>query len=130
MKKMKELQAEQEKLTEELERIKVQLQKKTQDVEAITDKIVHLKEQLDFGSFRFVHTNMPEIIQAIAPKHKIPKDREFDVSGSSLPMKASIPWSDEECSDDNPCNAGICSKCTLIHFHKLLDRLLAGYYSK
>lgn len=127
---MKELQEEQEKLIEELEILKVKLQKKTQDSEAITEKIAQLKEQQDFGSFKFVHANMPEIIAKIAPKHKIPKDREINLASSGdTPMVASIPWG-EECSDDNHCNTNICPRCTLQHFKLLLDRLLAGYYAK
>lgn len=132
MKKMKELQEEQEKLTEELERMKIQVQKKNQDVETVTEKIVQLKEQLDFGSFKFVHANMPKIIKELAPKHKTPPPRDIRLSADneSIPMIASVPWIDEECSDKNPCNANVCPRCTLIHFKKLLDRLLAGYYSK
>ena len=130
MKKIKELQEEQEKLVEELEILKVKLQKKTQDFETITEKIVQIKEQQDFGSFKFVHANMPEIIAKIAPKHKIPKDREINLTSSGdTSMTASIPWG-EECSDENPCNTGICNRCTLIHFFKVLDKLLAGYYAK
>lgn len=130
MKKMKELQEEQNKITEELERLKVQIQKKTQDAETIANQITELKEQLDFGSFKFVHANMPIIIQEIAPKHKIPKPREINLSsGTDSPtIVASIPWTEEKCSDDNPCNVTICPRCTLIYFKGLLDRILAGYY--
>jgi len=130
MKKMKELQNEQEKLIEELEILKIKVQKKTQDVETIANKITELKEQLDYGSFKFVHANMPKIIDAIAPKHKLPKEREINISSSgNTPMIANISWG-EKCSDKNPCNANICPRCTLIYFKSLLDRLLAGYYAK
>ena len=127
---MMELQKEQEKLIEELERLKVQVQKKTQDAEAVAEKIVEIKEQLDYGSFKFVHANMPSIIQSLAPKHKTPPPREINLSNGNTPLVASIPWSDEECSDENPCNANICPRCILQHFKQLLDRLLAGYYAK
>jgi len=130
MKKMIELQKEHERLTEELERLKVQVQKKTQDTESVASKITELKEQLDYGSFKFVHANMPTIIKSVAPKHKLPKDRKIVLSEGSLSMTANVPWSDEECSDENPCNAGVCGRCTLQHFKSLLDRLLAGYYAK
>lgn len=130
MKKMKELLEEQEKIIEELEILKIKVQKKTQDVESITEKIAHLKEQEDYGSFKFVHANIQDIIKAIAPKHKLPKQREINLSSSGdTQMIASIPWG-EECSDENPCNAGTCGRCTLQHFKSLLDRLLAGYYAK
>jgi len=129
---MKELLKEQERLAEELEILKIQVQKKTQDTEAVAEKIIELKEQLDFGSFKFVHANIPEIMKALAPKHKTPLPRDIHVSSGndSTPLIASIPWSDEVCSDENPCNANVCPRCTIIHFKNVIDRLLAGYYSK
>jgi hypothetical protein len=45
-------------------------------------------------------------------------------------MVATIPWAKEECSDENPVNINVCPRCTMMHFQKVLDRLLAGYYSK
>lgn len=131
MKKMKDLLKEQSSLIDELQMLKIKVQKKTQDASALANKIGELKEKEDFGSFRFVQTNMQEIIRTIAPKHKIPKDREINLTSSGdTNMVVSIPWGEEDCSDNDPCNVNICPRCTLIHFNRLLDRLLAGYYSQ
>lgn len=131
---MKELLKEQETASEELEILKVKVQKQTQRLESVEERIKELKEQEDYGSFKFVHANMPDIIRDIAPKHKVPDGREIHLSlssGSNSPeIVASVPWSNEECSDENPCNTGVCPRCTLQHFKSLLDRLLAGYYAK
>jgi len=132
MKKMKELQDEQEKLIEELERMKIQVQKKTQEVDIVSERIIELKEHLDYGSFKFVHANIQTIIQKIAPKHKLPEARDIHLSAGddNTSLIASVPWSNDECSDENPCNANVCNRCTLQHFKRLLDSLLAGYYAK
>jgi hypothetical protein len=133
MKKMKEMLEEQEKIIEELEMLKIKVQKKTQDAESITEKISQIKEQQDYGSFKFVLVNKMEILEKVAKKHIIPKPREINISScdnNPTAMTASIPWSDEVCSDSNPCNVGVCERCTLLHFFSVLDKLLAGYYAK
>ena len=107
--------------------------KKTkQELDRISIQISELKEKEDYGSFKFVQSNMPLIIEKIAPKHKVPKEHEVRIaSGGDKPvMIVSIPWIEEKCSDKNPCNINVCPKCTLIHFHKVMDKLLAEYYIK
>lgn len=135
MKKMDELMKEQIKLLDEMESLNAQVSKKQQAIDSVEQRIEELKEQQDFGAFKFVHSNMATIIQKVAPKHKVPEPREISLYNSSADdsftkMDITVPWSNDECSDENPCNINVCPRCTLIHFQNLLDRLLAGYYSK
>lgn len=132
MKTMKELQDEQERLIEEIEILNAKLTRFKNDLESISDKISELKDKQDYGSFKFVHDNIPLIIQKIATKHKVPPPREINISSGSdtSSLTASVPWDNGDCSDDNPCNVNICPRCTLLNFQKILGRLLAGYYSK
>lgn len=128
---IQELIDRQVKLLEELEEQEVKVSKIKQQIESISSQISEQKEQQDFGSFRFVHQNMPTILQKVAPKHKVPPPREINLEGSdSTTMVASIPWSTEKCSDENPCNINVCPRCTLQHFFKVLGKLLADYYVK
>lgn len=132
MGKIQELIDRQVKLLEELDQHEVKTSKIKEQIESISNQIAELKEQQDYGSFRFVHQNMQTILQKIAPKHKVPPPREINLEGnSSTPsMVASIPWSTEKCSDENPCNINVCPRCTLLHFKYVLGGLLASYYSK
>jgi len=132
MKKMDELLDKQAELVEQLNMDRNKAKKTEQSLESISKQIQDLKEHYDYGSFKFVHANMPAIIQKVAPKHKVPPPRELNISSASddSSMAASIPWADGECSDKDPCNVNVCPRCTLIHFQRVLDRLLAGYYSK
>lgn len=131
MKKIKELQNKESELLEEIQEQKVKLSKSELALDGITKQIEELKESQDYGSFKFVHANLPLIIQKIAPKHKIPEPREINIgSQSGTPLVASIPWNNEGCSDENPCNIGVCPRCTLQHFFKILGKLLAEYYVK
>lgn len=119
------------KLLEELEEKEVNISKIKQTIETISGQISELKEQQDFGSFRFVHQNMPTILKKIAPKHKVPPPREINLNvNDSTTMVTSIPWSTEKCSDENPCNINVCPRCTLQHFFKVLGKLLSSYYVK
>lgn len=129
-KNLKELQDREEELLEERKKQRVQLQKTDQEVEAITKEIAKLKEQEDYGSFKFVHANLPLIMSKVAPKHKVAPPREISLGTTSGSMVASIPWTEEKCSDENPCNTNVCPRCTLIHFQKVLGKLLAEYYTK
>lgn len=133
MKNMKELFEEHSKLLEEYEILNLKTRKQKTAVENISHQIAKLKEQQDYSSFKFVHANVQLILQKITPKHKIPSPREINLqteANSATPMTASIPWAKEECSDENPCNVGVCDRCNVLHFHTVLGKMLAGYYAK
>jgi len=132
MSKTKELIDKMIELEDKLNKEELVAKKTKQEIDTISVRIGELKEKEDYGSFKFVQSNMPLIIEKIAPKHKVPKEHEVRIaSGGDKPvMIASIPWIEDKCSDKNPCNINVCPKCTLIHFHKVLDKLLAEYYVK
>jgi hypothetical protein len=130
-KNMKELIKKFTEVGERFEIEQVKFNKTKQELDSISEQIKELKEIQDYGSFKFIHQNMGIIIQKVAPKHKIPEDKEITIpSQSGTSIIASIPWTEEKCSDENPCNINVCPRCTLIHFKSVLDRLLAEYYSK
>jgi len=132
VKKIKELLDKQSQLIEEIEVLKNQKDKKQQDLEEISTRISEMKEQQDFGAFKFVYANIPLIIQKIAPKHRVPPPREISLSSGAdaATVVAAVPWGEADCSDINPVNINVCPRCTLLHFQKILDKLLAGYYAK
>lgn len=131
MKTIQKLLDEQARLLDELPTLEVKVTKQKQAIDGIAEQIAKLKEQQDYSSLKFVHANIPLIIQKIAPKHRIPPPREINlVSSADTPMIATVPWASEECTDECPCNINVCPRCSLLHFKNLLDRLLAGYYSK
>jgi hypothetical protein len=124
----KELIDKQVEITERLQLEKNRVKKSEEELDRISTQISELKEQQDYGSFRFVHQNIHTILQKIAPKHKLPPPRDLDLPLTS--MTASIPWTENKCSDEDPCNINICPRCTLIHFKNVVGGLLASYYSK
>lgn len=133
MKKLQELLNEESKLLEEIQNQKATSQRIQMKLDAVSKQIKELKEQHDYGSFKFVHANLPLIIQEIAPKHKTPPPREISLNSdaqSGTDMKTIIPWAEEKCSDTNPCNINVCPRCTLYHFKSVMDKLLAEYYTK
>ncbi|MFW6121270.1 MAG: hypothetical protein ACOC80_10300 [Petrotogales bacterium] len=130
MKKISDLQNKESELLNKKYEQEVQIQKTEQELSGITKQIEELKEQNDYGSFKFVHANLPLIIKKIAPKHKTPPPREINFDSSGTGITASIPWTEEKCSDENPCNTNVCPRCTLLHFYKVLGNLLAEYYTK
>jgi len=134
MKNLSDLLNKESELLDELHDQKATTQRTQLELDAISKQVEELKEQQDYGSFKFVHANLPLIMQKIAPKHKTPPDREISLSnstsGGDIELKTVIPWVDEKCSDTNPCNITICPRCTLIHFKKVMDKLLAEYYVK
>lgn len=132
MSNMKELIDKQVKLTEELEAEKVKVKRLNQELDRVSIQLSELKEQQDYGSFRFLHQKIPDILKKITPKHKIPPPRDLIISsGSDSPkITASIPWTEGDCSDENPININVCPRCTILHLHKVLGGLLAEYYSK
>ncbi|MFW6311087.1 MAG: hypothetical protein ACOC1K_02505 [Nanoarchaeota archaeon] len=131
MNKKKNLESKQIELIETVHQKKIELEKLNKELDSVSNEISKVSEYNDYSSFKFVHSNMPLIISKIAPKHKIPSPRDLNFSSTNnSSIKASIPWTEEDCNDQNPCNINVCPRCTLIHFRKVLDRLLADYYSK
>ena len=134
MKNLSDLLNKESELLEEIHNQKATTQRTKLELDAVSKQVVELREQQDYGSFKFVHANLPLIMQKIAPKHKTPPPREISLapssSGTDIELKTVIPWVDEKCSDENPCNINVCPRCTLIHFKKVMDKLLAEYYTK
>lgn len=130
MKSLKELIKEQTKLLDELEILDAKVSKQKQTLEGLSSVISERKEQNDFGSFKFILNNIGLILQKIAPKHKILKPRDVNLNSKDIPLIVTVPYTTEECSDEDPCNTGICDRCTILHFRSVMDRLLAGYYVK
>jgi len=115
---------------EELNKQQNQIDKTKRDALEISKQILELKNKQKHGSIKFVHANFPMILKKVAPKHKLAPPREIVLSsGTDVPMTAKIPWADEKCTDENPCNINLCPRCTLIYFQKVLDGILADYYT-
>lgn len=132
MSRMNELLEKHEQLVNEREVQKNNLKKKDEELDRVTEQIKELKEQNDYGSFKFILSNMPVILQKIAPKHKVPHPRDIELTsdGSSTTMVASVPLGEPECSDTNLSNINVCPRCTLLHFQTVMSSLLAEYYTK
>jgi len=127
MKTMKELIDEQVKLIEEMENLNVQFSKNQQAIDTVTQRIADLKEQQDYGSFKFILSIIPDILNDITKRHKIHESRNIQFNDT---VTFIVPISNEECSDDNPINVCKCDRCTVLHFKKILESLLSNYLAK
>jgi len=131
MDKLQELLDKQTGLIEESEELKTKGQRLGGELDIVNNQIAELKKTRDADAYKFVLTHMPDILEKIAPKHKIPPDRDVSlaVSGDSN-VKAKVPWTDDkDCSDANPFNVSVCPRCALLHFKSILDRNLADYFA-
>ncbi len=126
-----ELAEKQAVLTEELQTLENKVSYTEREIKSTEESIKELKLQRDTAAFKFVRSKMADILLKIAPKHKIPMDREISVPISNdSNMTVKVPYTkDKECSDEDPFNVSICPRCALLHFSSIMDRTIAEYYS-
>jgi hypothetical protein len=130
MNRLDALIEKQAKLTEELQTVENKTEFLKNELRSAEETVKEIKLQRDTASYKFVRSKMPDIIQKMAPKHKIPPDREISLTVDESNVTAQVPYTkDKHCSDEDPFNVLICPRCSLIHFQEIIDRTIAEYYS-
>jgi len=133
MKSYENLIKDQEENINRLEDLRVQLKKQENVVRLISDALEQTKKDNDIKTFKFVSSNFSKILKIFAPKHILPKPREISVpkgKDESFSIKAKVPYSKTACSDVDNFNIGVCPRCTMLHFSKMMERILASHYSE
>lgn len=129
MDKLNELQQKQIELLKKHDDAKRSLKSLDIELNDVDNSIKEIQKQMDAESFKFLTSHLPVILEKIAPKHKVPNDRNITMtSGNNSNVSVQVPYtSDKNCSDENPFNVSICPRCALLHFHTFANRFLADY---
>lgn len=130
---IQDLSARQSDLTEQLSDEEISVSKTKEELDRISTQLSELKETQDYGSFKFMLSKVKDVLEKITPKHKVLKARDINLgkeSPTANDITFSVPYSNEECSDNNPCNTGVCERCSVLHFSKVMEKLLSSYYAK
>jgi hypothetical protein len=131
MDNLSDLMEKQLELVDSIEQDKVTIGRKEVDLNSLTDQIKNIKKIRDINSFKILLQMIPNILEKVCTKHKIPPDREISfATNSETPATISVPLTDDKnCSDSNPFNIGICQRCSVLHLRGVVEKLLAEYYS-